>query len=179
MQGSVAKNRVKVLNKMFSKPSENLPTDIIGPGAKDLEINRSDVNLINKSVFGDTYFEMLNQYLAYIFIGKGNPINKYINKTIWDCYSAKCPIAVYSPCDQNGLIFKNKEYYFETEKELREIYEKLRDPAVRNRWIEEQRTELRYILDNMMDPMFSFSDYCEEKEFSSTKSDIKTTEPLF
>jgi hypothetical protein len=77
------------------------------------------------------------------------------------------------------LIFKNKEYYFETEKELREIYEKLRDPAVRNRWIEEQRTELRYILDNMMDPMFSFSDYCEEKEFSSTKSDIKTTEPLF
>jgi hypothetical protein len=179
MQGSVAKNRVKVLNKMFSALSEDLPTDIIGPGAKDLSINRSDVNLINKSVFGDSYFEILNQYLAYIFIGKGNSINKYINKTIWDCYSAKCPIIVYSPCDQNGLIFKNKEFYFETEKELREIYEKLQDPLVRNRWIEDQRVELRYVLDNMMDPMFSFDDYCELKDSDFTKSDIKVSEPLF
>lgn len=179
IQGSVAKNRIKVLNRMFAKPSEDIPMDIIGPGAKDLTINRPDINLINKSVFGDVYFEMLNQYLAYIFIGKGNPVNKYINKTIWDCYSAKCPIIVYSPCDQNGLIFKNKEFYFETESELRAIYDKLQDPSIRNRWISEQRAELRNVLDNVMDPMFSFHDYCPDKPAINTKADLKLPSPLF
>jgi hypothetical protein len=178
LQGSVAKNRIKVLNKMYKNPSAEIPLDIVGPGAKDLEINRSDIRLINKSIFGDAYFEMLNEYLAYIFIGKGNPINKYINKTIWDCYSAKCPVIVYSPCDRNGLIFKNKEFYFETENELRAIYEKLLDPKVRNRWIEEQRLELRYILDNVMDPMFSFDDYCEVVN-EEIKSDLSISSPLF
>ena len=114
LQGSVAKNRVKVLNKMFKIKTEDIPIDIIGPGADELKINRKDIMLIDNSIFGDDYFETLNEYLAYIFIGKGNPINKYINKTVYDCMSAKCPIVVYSPCDKNGLIFKNKEYYFET-----------------------------------------------------------------
>jgi hypothetical protein len=179
LQGSVAKNRVKVLNRMFASSSEEIPIDIIGPGAKDLTINRPDITLVNKSVFGDVYFEMLNQYLAYIFIGKGNPVNKYINKTIWDCYSAKCPIIVYSPCDQNGLIFKNKEFYFETESELRVIYEKLLNPEIRNRWIEEQKAELRHVLDEVMDPMFSFDDYCKEVKTEGTKTDLKLASPLF
>jgi hypothetical protein len=161
---------------MFSNKIQEIPMDIIGPGASDLTINRSDIQLMDKSIFGDTYFEMLNQYLAYIFIGKGNSINKYINKTIWDCFSAKCPIVVYSPCDQNRLLFKNDEFYFETEEELRKIYENLQNESIRNRWIEEQRQELQRILDEVMDPMFSFHDYCQDTKV--IKPDMKL-EPLF
>jgi hypothetical protein len=176
LQGSVSKRRLIVLNKMFSNKIQEIPMDIIGPGASDLTINRSDIQLMDKSIFGDTYFEMLNQYLAYIFIGKGNSINKYINKTIWDCFSAKCPIVVYSPCDQNRLLFKNDEFYFETEEELRKIYENLQNESIRNRWIEEQRQELQRILDEVMDPMFSFHDYCQDTKV--IKPDMKL-EPLF
>jgi hypothetical protein len=77
------------------------------------------------------------------------------------------------------LIFKNKEFYFETEAELRIIYEKLLNPDIRNRWIEEQKAELRYVLDEVMDPMFSFDDYCKEAKNEETKTDLKLASPLF
>ena len=176
LQGSVAAGRIKVLNKMFGSKVEDIPLDIYGPGASELEINRSDINLINQPIFGTAFFELLNKHLGYVFIGKGNPVNKYINKTVYDCMSAKCPVIVYAPCDTNGLLFTNREFYFTTESELLEIVEKLKNPTIRERWIIEQKTELLNTLNTKMDPMFYYREYCEPKE--QIVNSIRTS-PLF
>ena len=171
LSGSVSKNRIKLLNKMFNGDRRFPPIDIIGPGASELTIDNPSIKLIDTRIIGDKFFETLNSYLGYIFIGKGNSINKYVNKTVYDCLCAKCPIVVYSPCDKNQLLFSNREFYFETPEELMEIFEKLKSIDIRNRWISEQREELENILKTKMEPMFSFSDYCTTaKKF---KSDIQ------
>jgi hypothetical protein len=177
LQGSVAKNRLKALPKVFSENKHHIPTDIIGPGANDLEINRSDVTLQDRGIYGKDFFETMNKYLAYIFVGKGNAINKYINKTVYDCISARCPVIVYSGCDTTGVIFDNKEFYFSNEDELYAIYEKLKDPEIRERWIDEQYEEIKHKLNTLMDPMIKFSDYCEYVP-EETKTEF-TLKPLF
>jgi hypothetical protein len=176
LQGSVCAKRLKVLPKVFQENKHQIPTDIIGPGASSLEINREDVSLIDKGIYGDNFFETMNSYLAYIFIGKGNEINKYINKTVYDCISARCPIVVYSECDKTGILFNHKEFYFSNEDELLEIYQKLQDPEIREKWIEAQRVEIMNKLNTIMDPMFKFKDFCEAKEDMKCELTVK---PLF
>jgi hypothetical protein len=164
LQGSVAKNRLKALPKVFKENKHWLPTDIIGPGAADLLIDREDVTLHNKGIYGKDFFETMNQYLAYIFVGKGNSTNKYINKTVYDCVSSRCPVVVFSGCDTTGIIFDDKEFYFSNEDELKAIYEKLKNPEIRRDWVERQYNEIKTKLDTLMDPMFSFHDYCKRSQ---------------
>ncbi len=164
LKGSVAKNRLKAIPRFFDDNEEIIPTDIIGPGASLLKIERDDVELHDKGIYGDEFFNTMNKYLAYIFVGKGNSTNKYINKTIYDCVSARCPVVVFSECDTTGIIFNNREYYFSNEKELKSIYEKLKDPSIRSKWIEDQRNEILHKLNTLWDPMFKFSDLCEIKD---------------
>lgn len=177
LKGSVSKGRIKTFNSMFNTDSEFPPIDIIGPGANDIIVKSDKINLRDEGIFGTEFFETLNKYLAYIFIGKGNAYNKYINKTVYDCMAAKCPVIVYEPCDQSRLLFKNPEFYFTTPEELVEIYNKLKDPKIRNRWIDEQKVELERVLREDMDPMFSFDDYCQAK--SEVKIDFQFKTPLF
>lgn len=175
--GSVAKNRLVALTKMLKNKTEEIPMDIIGPGAEDLNetIKRDDVSIIDRAVFGDEFFKLLNSYLGYVFIGKGNAINKYVNKTIYDCISAKCPIIVYSECDTNQAIFKSNEYYFSNETELKEIIEKLKDTNIRNRWIAEQKADIEEKLTHN-EPIFRFSQFC--KPTGKVVNNIRI-EPLF
>jgi hypothetical protein len=177
LSGSVAKNRLKILPKIFKENLHEIPTDIIGPGASDILIDRSDVDLKDKGIYGDSFFEELNKYLAYIFIGKGNKINKYINKTVYDCISARCPVIVFSECDQTGIIFNNREYYFSNESELNEILNKLRDPEIRNQWINDQYIEITDKLNTLMHPMLKFHDYCNPVEIEM-KTELSLN-PLF
>jgi hypothetical protein len=161
LQGSVAKNRLKALPKIFRENTHTIPTDIYGPGADDLMIDREDVKLYDQGVYGDEFFKLLNSHLAYIFVGKGNPTNKYINKTVYDCLSARCPVIVYSECDTTQILFSDRKFYFSNESELFEIYENLKNPSIREQWIDEQFKEIKRKLDTLMDPMFSFNDYCK------------------
>lgn len=177
LQGSVSKNRLKALPKIFSENKHEIPTDIIGPGASELKISREDVTLHDMGVYGKSFFETMNGYLAYIFVGKGNAINKYINKTVYDCISARCPVIVYTECDKTGVIFNNRDFYFSNEDELKAIYEKLKNPEIRRSWIDAQFTEIHNKLNTIMDPMINFSDYCEEIDHQP-KAEI-TIKPLF
>lgn len=177
LQGSVAKKRLKAIPKIFSENKHEIPTNIIGPGASDLDISRPDVYLQDRGIYGDEFFKTMNSHLAYIFVGKGNSVNKYINKTVYDCISARCPVIVYSECDQTGVIFDDKRFYFSNEDELKDIYEKLKIPKIRESWINDQYQEIRKKLDSLWDPMFKFSDFCEPKD-ETLKTEIKIN-PLF
>lgn len=176
LQGSVAKNRLKALPKIFSENLHEIPTDIIGPGASILEIDRPDVDLQDKGVYGSEFFELMNSYLAYIFVGKGNPVNKYINKTVYDCLSARCPVVVYRECDTTQVIFDDNEFYFSNESELKDIFEKLKDPSIRENWIDRQYEELKRKLIEHADPLFKFNQFC--KVSNGIKQKLSLT-PLF
>lgn len=176
LQGSVAKNRLVALPKIFSENLHTIPTDIIGPGANDLEIDRPDVNLLDKGVYGKDFFELMNSYLAYIFVGKGNAINKYINKTVYDCLSARCPVIVYRECDTTQVIFDDNEFYFSNEDELKAIYDKLKNPEIRRDWVKRQHDELKHKLEIQSDPLFHFNEFCELSDGPMRKISIN---PLF
>lgn len=177
LQGSVAKGRTKVLPKLFKNKTKEIPMNIIGPGASELKIDREDIELHDKGIYGDEFFETMNSHLAYIFIGKGNSVNKYINKTIYDCISARCPILVYSECDTTGIIFDDKDFYFSNEDELYEKIQLLRNPDTRRLWIDAQYTMITNKLNTLFLPMFKFSDYCQPKEIKS-QGELKM-KPLF
>jgi len=172
----IPEGRLKALPKIFGPINKEIPTDIVGPGASELNIDRTDVNLIDRGIYKKEFYETLNSHLAYIFVGKGNSTNKYINKTVYDCISARCPVVVFTECDTTGIIFDNREFYFSNEDELKNIYEKLKNPKIREEWIDKQYAEIKNKLDTLMDPMFSFSDFCKPKEMITTEIRLQ---PLF
>lgn len=176
LSGSVAKNRLTALPRIFRENKHFIPTDIIGPGASDIELNRDDVSLIDKGVYGKDFFELMNSYLAYIFVGKGNAVNKYINKTVYDCLSARCPVVVFRECDTTQVIFDDNEFYFSNEDELKEIYDKLKNPDIRQDWVRRQHEELKNKLIDHADPLFHFNEFCELSD--GPKVELALT-PLF
>jgi hypothetical protein len=164
LNNSVHGNRTKTLIKLFE---EDVKTKIkvISNGINLLNnIKNKSIELSNETVYGKKYIETLNSHLAYLFIGKGNSINKYINKTIYDCIIAKTPVVIYRKCDENHLIFKSDEFYFNDINELNIIIDKLKDNNIRTRWITEQRMDIEFKLNTLFEPLFAFSEYCKEKE---------------
>ena len=176
LSGSVAKNRLKALPRIFQENKHTIPTDIIGPGASDIDIQREDVSLQDRGVYGKDFFELMNSYLAYIFVGKGNAVNKYINKTVYDCLSARCPVIVFRECDTTQVIFDDNEFYFSNEDELKAIYDKLKNPEIRQDWVRRQYEELKHKLVVQSDPLFHFNEFCELTEGPKVELSLS---PLF
>jgi hypothetical protein len=94
------------------------------------------------------FYSELNGYLAYVFIGKGNKVTKYVGKTVYDCVIAGVPVACYAGCDSLGIAFANREYYFSNGAGLAAIQERLLDPATRARWVREQREDIEVHLED-------------------------------
>jgi len=149
---TIWKNNVhKIPLKIFGKGTENIKK-IVGKGFENVKVEEGWVR-------GDSpkYFDILNKHLAFVFVGKGNPVNRYINKTIYDAVVARTPIVAYRPCDTNHVCMTSDEMYFETEDELNVIYKKLLDPKERARIIKEQAEDL---FARLPEPSFRFSSLC-------------------
>ena len=138
------KKRAKALTKIWSQNEYNIPIDILGKGTDEIKIigKYPNVNITEGTVKGDDYWNFLNSHLAYVFVGKGNSTNRYINKTIYDCVIARTPIILFKPCDKNHVGMISDEMYFSTEKQLFDIYNKLLDPSFRARIVEDQKNDV-------------------------------------
>lgn len=144
-------NKHKIPLKIFGKGTENIKK-ITGPAFSHVDIEEGWVR-------GDSpeYFDILNKHLGYVFVGKGNPINRYINKTIYDAVVARTPIISYRPCDTNHVCMTSDELYFENEEQLNAIYQKLSIPEERERIIKEQAED---VFSRLPLPSFKFSSIC-------------------
>ncbi len=162
---TVNMNRAKALNKLFKENIEKVPLKIFGKGTEILSKfqNKPNVEIEEGYIKGDSleFYEFLNSHLAYIFIGKGLSESRYIGKTVYDAVIAGTPVLVYSKCDSNQITFKSKECYFEDEKELKVLFEKLKDFEYRKRIVDEQKEE---IMNSFPEEVFKFDKYCREKE---------------
>jgi len=157
--------RAKSFNTLFKENLQRVPMKIFGKGTEILGKLKGKTNIEIEEGFikGDSeeYFDFLNKHLAYIFIGKGQSESRYIGKTVYDAIVARTPVAVYKNCDSKMITFSNPEFYFENENELKVIFEKLKDPATRMKWIEEQANE---IFRKLPPSEFRFSKYGEQLE---------------
>jgi len=186
--------RGKALSNLFKLNEFKVNLKIFGKGTEILNKLEKMPNIEIEEGYleGDSlnYFSFLNSHLAYIFIGKGQSHSRYIGKTVYDAVVARTPVAIYKKCDQKHITFDSDEYYFENEKELKEIQIKLLDNEVRNRWIKDQAEE---IFRKLPPSEFLFSNYCvmqeeildvyvpeiEPSKLSKVKSTISTSISLF
>jgi hypothetical protein len=66
------------------------------------------------------------------------------------------------------ITFSNPEFYFENEKQLNEIFEKLQKPEVRKAWIEAQAEE---IFRKLPPSTFKFADYISSLPYREFKEE--------
>ena len=156
--------RGKALTQLFKENSHNVNLKIFGKGTEILGKLKDKPNIEIEEGFikgdSDEYFDFLNSHLAYIFIGKGQSHSRYIGKTVYDAIVARTPIVVYKKADMGHITFRSDEYYFENERELKAIQDKLTDPAIRANWIAEQTRE---IFEKLPPSDFRFSKYSEKR----------------
>jgi len=169
--------RAKAFTTLFKENKYKIPMKIFGKGTEILKKieGMPNINIEEGFIKGDSqeYFDFLNENLAYIFIGKGQSESRYIGKTAYDAVVAKTPIAVYKKCDSKMIMFSNPEYYFENEKELFEIFEKLQNPATYLMWVRKQKEE---IFAKLPESDFRFSTYCESRPEISEELYLKNTD---
>ena len=162
---TVNAGRIKALHTLFKKNLEKIPLKIFGKGTEKLTKLKDFENFDIEEGYiegdSDEYFKFLHDHLGYIFIGKGQSKSRYIGKTAYDAVVARTPIIVYRPCDQDQIMFYNDEYYFSDERELKQIFQKLQDPVVRTRWINDQASQ---IFDRLPKKDFQFSEYCNLRQ---------------
>jgi hypothetical protein len=173
--------RARAFDKMIAADN-NVPFHIFGKGTEALSkvSNRPNVKVEEGFIVGDSdeYFKWLSSHLGYVFVGKGNDRARYIGKTVYDAVVAGIPVACYLPCDKDMIAFSDKEFYFETPSELKQIWEKLKDPKVREEWVERQKN---LIFSGLPSLTYKFSDNCkrtekiEESYFLEDISEVKTT----
>lgn len=102
--------------------------DLFAIGLKDNDIN-SNVIELKKPLKGFKYYDLLNKYLAFIFIAKGDVKSgiQYINKTIYDCYISKIPVLIYEKIDPSHKIFPNIDCYFNNTEDIYRLKQLLLD----------------------------------------------------
>ena len=157
--------RAKAFNVLFKENREKVPLKIFGKGTEILTKfkDKENVDIEEGFIKGDSeeYFDFLHNHLAYIFIGKGQAESRYIGKTVYDAVVARTPVVVYKKCDSKMITFENPEFYFENERELKAIFDKLQNPSVRQSWIDEQYSD---IMRKLPPSTFRFSLYSETLE---------------
>jgi hypothetical protein len=174
--------RAKAFSTIFKENKRFIPIKIFGKGTEILTKlhGKENIEIEEGFIKGDSeeYFNFLNSHLAYIFVGKGQSESRYIGKTAYDAVVARTPIVVYRKCDSKQIMFNNDEYYFDNEDQLQKIYEKLNDPEIRKRWIEDQKKE---IFQKLPPSTFRFTDYfgkfpSRELNLSDFYSPVEKTE---
>lgn len=157
--------RAKAFNILYKDNRYQVPLKIFGKGTEILSKFKDKLNVDIEEGFikGDSeeYFDFLNKHLAYLFIGKGQSEARYIGKTVYDAIVARTPVVVYKKCESKMITFSNPEFYFEDERELKTIFDKLQNEETRQAWIKEQAEE---IFRKLPPSTFKFSDYGVAKD---------------
>lgn len=171
--------RARAFETLYKQNLYQVPMKIFGKGTEILKKlqGKSNIEIEEGFIQGDSkeYFDFLHSHLAYIFVGKGHSRARYIGKTAYDAIVARTPVVVYKPCDEAMITFSNPEYYFSDERELKAIFEKLKDPNTRARWIEDQAAE---IFKKLPPSEFKFSNYCKYPAQALSLDKIYTPETI-
>jgi len=85
------------------------------------------INMVEEPLFRSEMYTELNQYLAYLFVGKGDEISYYFNKTLYDSSIARTVFLIYRKIDTNNIYQELNDYIFETPQELKQKFEWIKE----------------------------------------------------
>jgi hypothetical protein len=88
--------------------------------------NLAGVNMIEEPIFRDEMYKELNKYMAYLFVGKGDDVSYYFNKTLYDASIARTIFLIYSKVDKENIYHELSDYVFSNPQELKEKYDWLK-----------------------------------------------------
>lgn len=78
------------------------------------------IDLVEDPLYGDSMYDELHGYLAYLFVGNGDKVSRYFNKTMYDASIGRTVFLIYRNIDRNGIYKDFEEYMFDDGSELME-----------------------------------------------------------
>lgn len=123
------------------------------------------IDLIEEPLFRGGMYKELNQYMAYLFVGKGDVTSYYFNKTLYDASIGRTVFLIYGKIDADNIYHELSEYVFNDAKELKEKFEWIKIDYQSH--LDKQR---KVLLDNLSDEnmkIFEVSDrYIEHQKLN-------------
>ena len=83
----------------------------------------SSIEMVEIPVVRNEMYTELNQYMVYLFVGKGEDTSYYFNKTMYDASIARTVFLIYSKIDSENIYKELSEYVFNDPTELKEKFE--------------------------------------------------------
>lgn len=83
----------------------------------------SSIEMVEVPVVRNEMYTELNQYMVYLFVGKGEDTSYYFNKTMYDASIARTVFLIYGKIDSEDIYKELSEYVFNDPIELKEKFE--------------------------------------------------------
>ena len=87
----------------------------------------SNVSMIEEPIYREDMYKELNSYIAYLFVGKGDDISYYFNKTLYDASIARTVFLIYGKVDSQNIYKELSDYVFNNAEELKTKYEWIKE----------------------------------------------------
>jgi len=112
----------------------------INNGLKKFE----SITMLEEPIYRDDMYKELNKYMAYLFVGKGDDVSYYFNKTLYDASIGRTVFLIYGKVDKENIYSELSDYVFNTPQELKEKYEWIKQDYTRH--LAKQR---KVLIDNL------------------------------
>lgn len=81
------------------------------------------VTMVEETLFREEMYRELNSYMAYLFVGKGDDVSYYFNKTLYDASIARTVFLIYGKVDKGNIYRELSDYVFYDADGMREKFE--------------------------------------------------------
>jgi hypothetical protein len=87
----------------------------------------TQIKMHEEPIYRDQMYTELNQYAAYLFVGKGDDVSYYFNKTLYDASIGRTVFLIYGDIDKENIYHELSDYVFNNATELKEKYEWIKE----------------------------------------------------
>lgn len=102
------------------------------------------IEMVEIPIIRDAMYKELNEYVAYLFVGKGDRTSYYFNKTLYDASIGRTVFLIYNKIDKENIYHELSDYVFSNSKELEEKFEWIKEDYEKH--LEFQR---KVLIDNL------------------------------
>jgi hypothetical protein len=126
--GNLNAGKVRKIKEIYKKGCEvplylRTPKRSLNNGLKGLP----GIEMIEEPIYRDQMYKELNQYAAYLFVGKGDETSYYFNKTLYDASIGRTVFLIYGKVDSQNIYHELTDYVFNDPAELKSKYEWIKD----------------------------------------------------
>jgi hypothetical protein len=121
--GNLNGGKVKMLKKVMKKSEVPLFLRTVKRSINNGLKNIDSIHIEESPIYRSEMYKELNEYNAYLFVGKGDEKSSYFNKTLYDASIGRTVFLIYKGVDSENIYHELSDYIFENEEELKEKFE--------------------------------------------------------